>query len=102
VETIDVCLGRLEKAVLAAGGTLAITADHGNAEDKIDKDGNPLTAHTTNPVPFLIVSEAPIGTFTGTGKLGDVATTLLPLMGLAVPAAMNGDNLLAPVAAPTG
>jgi 2,3-bisphosphoglycerate-independent phosphoglycerate mutase len=102
VETLDVCLGRLETAVLEAGGTLAITADHGNAEEKIDKDGNPLTAHTTNPVPFVLVREAPIGTFSGPGKLGDVAPTLLPLLGLTVPAAMTGTNLLAPVPAPTG
>jgi 2,3-bisphosphoglycerate-independent phosphoglycerate mutase len=102
IETLDVCLGRLENAVMAAGGTLAITADHGNAEEKIDKDGNPLTAHTTNPVPFVLVREAPIGTLRGAGKLGDVATTLLPLLGLNVPAAMTGANLLAPVPAPTG
>ena len=51
-ETIDVSLGRLEYAVLDADGILAITADHGNAEDKLDVDGNPLTAHTTNPVPL--------------------------------------------------
>lgn len=102
VETLDVCLGRLRDAVLAAGGTLAITSDHGNAEEKIDKDGNPLTAHTTNRVPFVLVRETPIGTFTGAGKLGDVATTLLPLLGLEVPAAMTGANLLGPVPAPTG
>jgi 2,3-bisphosphoglycerate-independent phosphoglycerate mutase len=102
VETLDVCLGRLEHAVIEAGGTLAITADHGNAEEKIDKDGNPLTAHTTNPVPFVIIRETPIGRFTSAGKLGDVAPTLLPILGLSVPAAMTGINLLAPVAAPTG
>jgi 2,3-bisphosphoglycerate-independent phosphoglycerate mutase len=102
VETIDVSLGRLEKAVLSAGGLLAITADHGNAEEKIDAHGNPLTAHTTNPVPFVLISKTPVGTFTGRGKLGDVAPTLLPLLGLAVPAAMTGTNLLAPVPAPTG
>jgi 2,3-bisphosphoglycerate-independent phosphoglycerate mutase len=94
VETLDVCLGRLEHAVIAAGGILAITADHGNAEEKIDPDGNPLTAHTTNPVPFVLVSKEPVGTFTGSGKLGDVATTLLPLLGLPVPAAMDGTDLL--------
>jgi 2,3-bisphosphoglycerate-independent phosphoglycerate mutase len=102
VETLDVCLSRLERAVLAAGGTLAITADHGNAEEKLDADGNALTAHTTNLVPFVLVSERPIGTFAGGGKLGDVAPTLLPLLGLQTPAAMTGANLLAPVPAPTG
>ncbi len=52
LETLDVALGRLEHAALKAGGILAITSDHGNAEEKIDADGNPLTAHTTNPVPL--------------------------------------------------
>jgi 2,3-bisphosphoglycerate-independent phosphoglycerate mutase len=96
VETLDVALGRLEHAVLDADGILAITADHGNAEEKIDADGKPLTAHTTNPVPFVIVSRAPYLGPLANGKLGDVATTLLPLLGLDVPAAMTGANLLAP------
>jgi 2,3-bisphosphoglycerate-independent phosphoglycerate mutase len=100
LETLDVALGRLEQSVLAAGGTLAITADHGNAEEKIDPEGNPLTAHTTNPVPFVIVSAQPPGAFSGHGKLGDVAPTLLPLIGLPVPEVMTGTNLLVPVEAP--
>jgi 2,3-bisphosphoglycerate-independent phosphoglycerate mutase len=99
LETLDVALGRLEQSVLAADGILAITADHGNAEEKIDAEGNPLTAHTTNPVPFVIVSGEPAGVFTGRGKLGDVAPTLLPLMGLPVPDVMTGTNLLAPTEA---
>ncbi len=100
LETLDVALGRLERAVLEAGGLLAITADHGNAEEKLDKDGRPLTAHTTNPVPFLLVSRDPrLGTLEN-GSLGDVATTLLPLLGLDVPAAMTGRNLLVPAAVP--
>jgi 2,3-bisphosphoglycerate-independent phosphoglycerate mutase len=97
LETLDVALGRLEQSVLAAGGILAITSDHGNAEEKIDSEGNPLTAHTTNPVPFVIVSGQPPGAFNGHGKLGDVAPTLLPLIGLTVPDVMTGTNLLAPV-----
>jgi 2,3-bisphosphoglycerate-independent phosphoglycerate mutase len=96
VETLDVALGRLEQAVLKADGILAITADHGNAEEKIDPNGNPLTAHTTNPVPFVLVSAQPLGTFIAEGSLGDVAPTLLPLMGLDVPQEMTGANLLAP------
>ncbi|GAC1555463.1 MAG: 2,3-bisphosphoglycerate-independent phosphoglycerate mutase [Vulcanimicrobiaceae bacterium] len=94
VETLDVALGRLERAVLDAGGILAITADHGNAEEKLDAAGNPLTAHTTNPVPFVIVSREPHHGPLADGKLGDVAPTLLPLLGLPVPDAMTGDNLL--------
>ena len=101
VETLDVCLGRLENAVLAAGGILAITADHGNAEEKIDSDGNALTAHTTNPVPLVIVSHAAAGTLATGGKLGDVAPTLLPLLGLPTPAAMTGSNLFQAVPAST-
>ena len=92
LETLDVALGRLEKAVLAADGVLAITSDHGNAEEKLDADGNPLTAHTTNPVPFLLIANGIQGRLTA-GKLGDVAPTLLPLLGLDVPAEMTGTNL---------
>ena len=77
LETLDVALGRLEQAVLEAGGILAITADHGNAEEKIDPDGNPLTAHTTNPVPFVLIARQPARHALGDGKLGDVAPTLL-------------------------
>ncbi|MBV9439424.1 MAG: 2,3-bisphosphoglycerate-independent phosphoglycerate mutase [Candidatus Eremiobacteraeota bacterium] len=101
LETLDVALGRLADAVLHARGILAITADHGNAEEKIDADGNPLTAHTTNPVPFVLISSQPLGTLAD-GALGDVAPTLLPLLGLAVPAQMTGRNLLAPLAAEMG
>jgi 2,3-bisphosphoglycerate-independent phosphoglycerate mutase len=100
LETLDQCLGRLDHAVRAAGGILAITADHGNAEEKLDADGNVLTAHTTNPVPFVLVSDPPLGTLTSGGKLGDIAPTLLPLLGLAVPAEMTGANLLQPARTP--
>jgi 2,3-bisphosphoglycerate-independent phosphoglycerate mutase len=98
LETLDVAIGRLADAVVKAGGILAITSDHGNAEEKIDADGNPLTAHTTNPVPFVLVSAEPLGAFTAEGKLGDVAPTLLPLLDLQVPEQMTGTNLLARVA----
>ncbi|MFN2529459.1 MAG: 2,3-bisphosphoglycerate-independent phosphoglycerate mutase [Candidatus Baltobacteraceae bacterium] len=93
VEILDECLQRLADAVMAAGGLLAITADHGNAEEKIDAQGNPLTAHTTNPVPFLLVGGHIDGELQGGGKLGDLAPTLLALMGLPVPAAMTGEIL---------
>ena len=96
IEVLDQCLGRLADAVLAAGGLLAITADHGNAEDKIDPQGNPLTAHTTNPVPFVLIAKDFNGKLRPNGKLGDVTPTLLHLAGLPVPAAMTGDNLLQP------
>lgn len=93
VEVLDRCLHQLAEAVLAAGGVLAVTADHGNAEEKLDKDGNPLTAHTTNPVPFLLIGNGLRGTLASGGKLGDVAPTLLAIMGLPIPAAMTGTPL---------
>ena len=99
VETLDVALGRLEQTVLDADGILAITADHGNAEDKLDERGNPLTAHTTNPVPFVLVSREPYAGPLSDGALGDIAPTLLPLLGLAVPDVMTGRNLLGAVPA---
>ena len=94
LETLDVALGRLERAVLDADGILVITADHGNAEDKMDAQGNPLTAHTTNPVPLVIVSREPYLGPLHDGALSDIAPTLLPLLGLQVPAAMIGKNLM--------
>jgi 2,3-bisphosphoglycerate-independent phosphoglycerate mutase len=100
LETLDQCLGRLDHAVRKAGGILAITADHGNAEEKLDAEGNVLTAHTTNPVPFVLISDAPLGTLQPGGCLGDVAPTLLPLLGLPIPVEMTGSNLLLPAAAP--
>jgi 2,3-bisphosphoglycerate-independent phosphoglycerate mutase len=100
LETIDQCLGRLDRAVRDAGGILAITADHGNAEEELDAEGNVMTAHTTNPVPFVLVSDAPVGTLQPGGRLGDIAPTLLPLLGLPTPPEMTGTNLLAPARTP--
>jgi 2,3-bisphosphoglycerate-independent phosphoglycerate mutase len=93
VESLDVALSRLEQAVLAVDGMLVVTSDHGNAEEKLDPDGNPLTAHTLNPVPFVIISREAPGQLVP-GKLGDIATTLLPIMGLPTPESMTGENLL--------
>jgi 2,3-bisphosphoglycerate-independent phosphoglycerate mutase len=93
VEIIDECLSRLVEATLRANGLLAITADHGNAETKLDEQNNPLTAHTTNPVPFILIANGLHGSLAPGGKLGDVAPTLLGLMGLSIPAQMTGSNL---------
>ena len=96
VEVLDECIHRLAEAVLRTDGLLAITADHGNAEEKLDAAGNPLTAHTTNPVPFILVSKHVHGSLAPGGKLGDIAPTLLHLMGLPAPEAMTGTNLFTP------
>jgi 2,3-bisphosphoglycerate-independent phosphoglycerate mutase len=93
VEIIDQCLSRLVDATLRANGLLAITADHGNAETKLDEQNNPLTAHTTNPVPFILIANGLHGSLASGGKLGDVAPTLLSLMGLPIPAQMTGRSL---------
>jgi 2,3-bisphosphoglycerate-independent phosphoglycerate mutase len=95
VETIDVCLGRLEAAVVQAGGVLLITADHGNVEMmRDDATGQPHTAHTTLPVPAILVN-APAGvTGIDNGRLADIAPTLLPFLGLTQPRDMDGRSLL--------
>jgi 2,3-bisphosphoglycerate-independent phosphoglycerate mutase len=99
VETIDACLGRLSEAVEQAGGTLVITADHGNAEMMRDPEtGEPHTAHTLNPVPFVVVNPpAEIGHLED-GRLSDITPTLLDILGLAKPAAMTGHSLIAATA----
>ncbi len=95
VETIDACLGRLAAAVEKAGGTLVVTADHGNAEMMRDPDtGGPHTAHTLNPVPFLIVQPPAAIATVEDGCLADVAPTLLDILGLDKPAAMTGHSLV--------
>jgi 2,3-bisphosphoglycerate-independent phosphoglycerate mutase len=95
VETVDSCLGRLAEAVEKAGGTLIITADHGNAEMMRDPEtGEPHTAHTLNPVPFIVINPpAPIARLEN-GRLADVAPTLLDILGLPQPGAMTGHSLI--------
>ena len=94
VECIDACIGRVARAVEMVHGGLLITADHGNAEYKIDRrDGSVLTAHTTSPVP-VIVCGAGEGPLREGGGLRDVAPTVLHAMGLPVPDAMTGTSLL--------
>jgi len=95
VETVDTCLGRLAEAVEQAGGTLVITADHGNAEMMRDPEtGGPHTAHTLNPVPFVIVNPPGAIAAVENGRLADVAPTLLDLLGLPKPGAMTGHSLI--------
>ncbi len=97
IATVDSCLGRLEAAVIEAGGTLLITADHGNAETMRDTtSGEPCTSHTLNDVPVLLVN-GPAGiSALSDGRLADVAPTLLALMGLKRPEQMTGRSLLEP------
>jgi 2,3-bisphosphoglycerate-independent phosphoglycerate mutase len=95
VETVDLCLGRVTEALEAVGGTMFLTADHGNCETMFDQDtGNPHTAHTTNLVPTVLVNAPATVSGLASGRLADVAPTLLELMGLAVPDAMAGRSLL--------
>jgi 2,3-bisphosphoglycerate-independent phosphoglycerate mutase len=101
VEAVDTCLGRLEAAVRKAGGVLLITADHGNAEQMIDREtGQPHTAHTLNLVPVVLVGAGKIAL--RNGRLADVAPTLLEIMGLKRPAEMTGGVLTAPADARDG
>ena len=93
VETVDTCVGRVVDAVSAVGGISVITADHGNADRMLDADGSsPFTAHTVNPVPFIIVG-ADVSLHDG--RLADIAPTLLDLMGVKQPAEMTGESLIA-------
>jgi 2,3-bisphosphoglycerate-independent phosphoglycerate mutase len=95
VETVDRCLGRLADAVKRAGGTLLITADHGNAEMMRDpQTGQPHTAHTTNPVPLLLVNPPPGIAGISNGRLCDIAPTLLRLLNIPQPKAMTGHALV--------
>ena len=93
VEAVDSCVGRTVKAALEMGGAAIITADHGNAECMLGDDGvTPLTAHTLNPVPFII---AGIGNAVlKPGKLCDIAPTMLDIMGLKKPPEMTGESLI--------
>jgi 2,3-bisphosphoglycerate-independent phosphoglycerate mutase len=96
VEVVDTMLGRIAEVVLAGRGILAITADHGNAELKVDAaTGAPLTAHTTSPVPLIVAGGDDLRPLHDGGKLGDIAPTLLPMVGLAAPPEMTGTDLRA-------
>ena len=91
VETVDTCVGRVVEATLKMGGIAMVTADHGNAEDMKQPDGSPMTAHTTNLVPFILCGA---GTELRPGRLADIAPTILDVMGLACPPEMDGETLI--------
>ena len=91
VETVDFNLGRIYKKLKELNGTLIITADHGNCEEMLDKDGNKLTSHTTNLVPFIVCDT---NYKVKDGKLGDIAPTILEIMKEKIPKEMTGDSLI--------
>ena len=105
VACVDKCVGRLLDATCGMGGSLLITADHGNAELMQGADGRPWTAHTTNPVPFILVEgeQRKLAGFGGDlqlrqgGGLADIAPTVLQLLGIEVPASMSGQSLVQPI-----
>ncbi|BBD61648.1 2,3-bisphosphoglycerate-independent phosphoglycerate mutase [Nostoc sp. HK-01] len=105
IEEVDRCVGRLLESIIKAGGTTIITADHGNAEYMLDEEGNSWTAHTTNPVPLILVEgeKAKIpghGTnveLRSDGKLSDIAPTILDILQLPQPPEMTGRSLVKPI-----
>lgn len=104
IETVDTCVGRLLESIGKAGGTAIIIADHGNAEMMWDDQGNPWTAHTTNPVPFILVEgekrkiagHGTEVTLRSDGSLADVAPTILQILGLPQPVEMTGRSMIQP------
>lgn len=95
VETVDECVGKIAEIIEEKKGNLIITADHGNADQMIDyKTGEPHTAHTTNPVPVILVTDDKSLKLKSDGKLADLAPTMLELMGLKKPDEMTGESLL--------
>ena len=92
VEAVDECLGRVIETVHAAGGACIVTADHGNADEMLEEDGSPDTAHSLNPVPFVVTAGA--DALDGEGILADVAPTALALLGIEQPQEMTGRSLL--------
>jgi len=94
VETVDTCVGKVVDACTKHGYIVVVTADHGNADLMFDEEGKVNTAHTTNPVPFIVKNATAI---LKPGRLCDIAPTMLDLMGLPIPAEMTGESLLLPI-----
>ncbi|KSV59298.1 2,3-bisphosphoglycerate-independent phosphoglycerate mutase [Acetivibrio ethanolgignens] len=95
VEAVDECVGKAYEALLEVDGQMFICADHGNAEQLIDYEtGEPFTAHTTNPVPFILVNYDKAYTLREGGRLADIVPTLIEMMGMEKPAEMTGESLL--------
>ena len=95
VEAVDECVGKAVEALKEVDGTMFICADHGNAEQLVDYEtGEPFTAHTTNPVPFILVNYDEAYTLREGGCLADIIPTLIEIMGLTKPVEMTGESLL--------
>ncbi|MBP3898397.1 MAG: 2,3-bisphosphoglycerate-independent phosphoglycerate mutase [Mogibacterium sp.] len=94
IETLDGLVGQIAEAILAQDGQILLTADHGNADTMLDENGNVVTKHSTAEVPLCHICNEPVPFRKTTGKLADLAPTLLTLMGLEVPAGMEGDVLV--------
>ena len=95
IETVDACIGKAVEAIKEVNGQMFICADHGNAEQLVDYEtGAPFTAHTTNPVPFILVNADPAYKLRENGCLADIAPTLIELMGMEQPEDMTGKSLL--------
>jgi 2,3-bisphosphoglycerate-independent phosphoglycerate mutase len=95
VTTVDACVSKVVQSILKMGGEVLITADHGNSEKMFDENGGPFTAHTTNPVPLILVGERyKNAKLRSAGRLADLAPTLLHMMGLAKPDEMTGETLI--------
>ncbi len=93
IEALDKCVPKIVDAVLAKGGQILLTADHGNADNMLNPDGSVVTAHSLNEVPLLHIADSPVKLKDG-GKLADLSPTLLDLMGLEIPKEMTGESLV--------
>lgn len=94
VEAVDSCVGKVVEKVLSMDGTVLLTADHGNADRMYEEDGSPFTAHTTNPVPFLVISKQYADCKLHEGRLADIAPTMLKILSLPKPEAMTGESII--------
>src|SRR5699024_6038216 len=92
IEVVDECLGKIVDKIIERGGTAIITADHGNADEVIDTNGEPMTAHTTNPVPVIVTKKGI--TIRNGGMLADLAPTVLDLLNVEQPKEMTGKSLI--------
>ena len=94
VRVVDECVRKVIDAILSVGGQALLTADHGNADYMFEADGTPFTAHTTNPVPFLVIGADGVKGLADGGKLCDIAPTMLDVMGVEIPKEMTGRSLI--------